>query len=96
LGVQGSWDSHISRQPAYEGGKVSPTHRPPLPARKYSWHSFLLEADSTSGPQCGRIMSMKNSDTFGNPSRDLPACRAVVWTNCATTYPPIFTKLKVF
>jgi hypothetical protein len=31
---------------------VSPTHRPPLPPRKYSWYSFLLEAESTSG--CGR------------------------------------------
>jgi hypothetical protein len=32
------------------GGKVvSPTHRTPLPLRKYSWYSFLLEAESTSG-----------------------------------------------
>ena len=22
--------------------------------RKYSWYSFLLEAESTPGPQCGR------------------------------------------
>ena len=37
------------------GGKVvSPTHRPPLPPRKYSWYSFLLEAESTPGPQWGR------------------------------------------
>jgi len=29
----------------HEGGKVvSPTHRPPLPPRKYSWYSLLLEA----------------------------------------------------
>jgi hypothetical protein len=28
-----------------DGGKiVSLKHRPPLPPRKYSWHSFLLEA----------------------------------------------------
>ena len=33
---------------------VSPTQRPPLPSRKYSWYSFLLEAESTPGPQCGR------------------------------------------
>jgi len=40
----------ISRQMAHEGGKVvSPTHRPPLPPRKYSWYSFLLEAESTPG-----------------------------------------------
>ena len=29
---------------------VSLTHRPPLPPRKYSWYSFLLEAESTPGP----------------------------------------------
>ena len=41
----------ISRQSAHEGGKVvSPTHRPTLPPRKYSWCSFLLEAESTPGP----------------------------------------------
>ena len=29
--------SHMSRQSVHEGGKVvSPTHRPPLPPRKYS------------------------------------------------------------
>ena len=40
---------------AHEGGKVvSPTHRPPLHPRKYSWYSFLLEAESTPAPQCGR------------------------------------------
>ena len=36
---------------AQDGGKVvSPTHQPPLPPRKYSWYSFLLEAESTPGP----------------------------------------------
>jgi hypothetical protein len=25
----------------------SPTHRPPSPPRKHSWHSFLLDAEST-------------------------------------------------
>ena len=34
-----------------EGGKVvSPMHRPPLRPTRYSWYSFLLEAESISGP----------------------------------------------
>jgi hypothetical protein len=34
-----------------KGGKVvSPMHGPPLPPRKYSCYSFLLEAGSTPGP----------------------------------------------
>jgi len=38
----------MSKQLTHEGGKVvSPTHRLPLPPRKYSWYSFLLEAEST-------------------------------------------------
>ena len=46
--------------------------------RNYSWHSFLLEAESTPGPNAaGRIMSMKNSNgTIGNQTRDLPVCSA--------------------
>jgi len=41
----------ISRQSAHEGGTVvSPTHRPSLPPRKYSWYSFLLADESTPGP----------------------------------------------
>jgi len=36
---------------AQDGGKVvSLTHRPPLLPRKYSWYSFLLEAESTQRP----------------------------------------------
>ena len=51
LKVPGSWCSQISRQSVHEGGKVvRPTHRPPLPLRKYSWYSFLSEAESTPVP----------------------------------------------
>ena len=40
---------------AQEGGKVdSLRHRPHLPPRKSSWYSFLLQAESTPGPQCDR------------------------------------------
>jgi hypothetical protein len=49
------WGSQISRQSAHKGGKVvSCKPRPPLPARKYAWYSFLLEAESTPVSQCGR------------------------------------------
>jgi hypothetical protein len=45
----------ISTLLAHEGNKVvSPTQRPPLPPRKYSWYSFLLEAESTPETECGR------------------------------------------
>ena len=52
---------------AQDGGKVvSLKHRPPLPPMKYSWYSFLLEAESTPGPQWDRknVMSMKNPLTL--------------------------------
>ena len=42
LGVPGCWGSR---------GRLTPH---PSPPRKYSWYSsFLLEAESTPGPQCG-------------------------------------------
>jgi len=43
--------SQISKQSAHESGKVvSPMHWLPLPPRKYSWYTFLLEAELTPGP----------------------------------------------
>jgi hypothetical protein len=41
------------RQSAHEGDKVvSPTHQPPLLPREDHWYSFLLQAQSTRGPEC--------------------------------------------
>ena len=48
---------------AQDGGRVvSLTYRPLFIPRKYSWYSFLLEAESIPGPSCDRkdFMSMKN------------------------------------
>ena len=50
----------------------------PPPPRKYSWYSFLLEAESTHLSVAGRIKSMKNFiGTIGNRTRDLAVCSAV-------------------
>jgi hypothetical protein len=66
------------QQSAHKSSTVDSPKRPPLPTWKYSWYSYLLETESTPGPRvAGRIMSMKNSDTIGNRTRDLPSCSAV-------------------
>ena len=50
LGLQEVEAPRISEQSAYEGGNISPTHRPPLPPMEDPWHSFLLQDESTPGP----------------------------------------------
>ena len=53
-GFPGGWGCHISRQLAHEGEQVfSPMHWLPLPTRRYSWYSFLLQAELTPGSKCG-------------------------------------------
>ena len=51
LGQQEVEVPKISQHSTHEGGKVvSPTHHLPLPPRKYSWYSFLSEAESAPAP----------------------------------------------
>ena len=60
---------------AQECGKVvSLTHWRLFTPRKYSWYSFLLEAESTPGPQCDwkDYVNEKSTDTRWDRSSDLP------------------------
>jgi hypothetical protein len=43
---------------------------------KYSWYSFLLEAESNSGSYCGPkdYVNENSNDMIGNRTRGLPAC----------------------
>ena len=54
LGFPGGWGCQISRQLAHEGEQVfSPMHWLSLLTRRYSWYSFLLQAELTPGSECG-------------------------------------------
>jgi len=70
---------------AHDGGNVvSLTHWPPFTPRKYSWYSFLLEAEPTPGPQGDR------EDYVMTPSGIEPATFRFVarrLNHCANTVP---------
>jgi hypothetical protein len=64
------------RECAREGRNVvSRKHRPPLPRRRYSGYSFLLENESTPGPECGRkdYVNEYLNDPFRSRTCDPPA-----------------------
>jgi hypothetical protein len=44
---------------------------------KYCWYSFLLEAESTPGTQCGGKDYVNETKTIGNRPRDLSALCAM-------------------
>jgi hypothetical protein len=50
----------------YGGKVVSPTHRPHIPLRKFSWYSFLLRGrvDPRAIVRSEGFMAMKNSKTY--------------------------------
>jgi hypothetical protein len=59
-GCEGQYGCETSKLPHFldnrltEGGKVvSLTRRPLFTTQEISWYSFLLDAESTPGPQCG-------------------------------------------
>jgi hypothetical protein len=87
LRVSGGWGSQISRQSAHEGGKVvSPTHRPPLPPRK-----FLVIISIRGWVDLSAIVRPEGLCQWKipmTPSGIEPSIfRLVASTNCATSCP---------
>ena len=60
IGLDNSWEFQEVEAPRFQNNRhikvvrLSALGTRRLYPRKYSWYSFLLEADSTPGPQCGR------------------------------------------
>jgi hypothetical protein len=74
------WGPQISRQSAYECGKVSsPKPWPPLTPSKYSWYSFLVQAESPQGRTAAKkIKLMKYPiDTIGGRTSGFPVCSTI-------------------
>ena len=73
---------------AQDGGKiVSFTHRLTLPPRKYTWQSFLLEAESTPVPQRDRKDYVTEKIPMTTSGIEPATCRFVV-RSALTTTPP--------
>jgi len=63
------WGFQEKEAPRFQDGWHMKVVRSPLHPRRYSWYSFLSEAESTEGPN--------SNDTVGNRTRDLSACSVV-------------------
>ena len=89
LRTPGSWGSQNLWQSSHESDKiVSLKHRPPLHDRVDPWYSFLIEAESTPGPWCGR-KDLVNA-RYQKPRRESNPYSSVS-TNCATANPVLTT-----
>jgi hypothetical protein len=81
------------RQSAREGGKVvSCTNWLPLHPRKYSWYSFLFEAESTPRLQCNQRDYVRQKFQLQHWESNLQP--SSLWhtapTNCTTTCPVLY------
>ena len=62
------------------------SHQPPLPPRKYTWYSFLLEAESTPGPWCDRKDYVTGKFQWHHRESNLRP--AGLWLSALTTTSP--------